>query len=151
MKRYYYSYSEFLGDMHILVEKMDRYRPDAIVAISRGGTTIGHMLSEYFSLRSLFTINSVLYDGIKKLDEIQIFNVPDLTGYENVLIVDDIADSGATLTAIVDLLKSKYPNSSFKTATVFQKQSGKFRADWYAKEAIEWIDFFWSVDLIADN
>ena len=151
MKRVYYPYSEFVVDLQKLVEQMDSYKPDAIVAISRGGLTMAHLLSEYFSLRSLFAINAVLYEGATKLENVRVFNAPDLTGYTNILIVDEIADSGQTLTAVTELLKSNHPDATYKTATLFQKQSAKFRADWFAKEAVEWIDFFWSVDLTAEN
>lgn len=151
MKRVYYGYNEFLQDAKTLVRQMDSYKPDAIVAVSRGGMTLGHLLSECFGTRNLFTINAVLYDGATKLEKLQIFNVPDLGSNKEILIVDEIADSGETLTTITEILQAKYPDIAIKTATLFQKHTARFKPDFFVREATQWIDFFWSVDLLLDE
>lgn len=151
MNRRYYDYHEFLQDCRALTGKMANYRPDAIVAVSRGGVSLGHLLSEYFDLRTLYTLNAIHYDGTQKLDTVEIFNVPDLKGAEHVLVVDEIVDSGESMQAIMTLLKARYPAVAFKTAALFQKPEACFQAEFWAQHATEWIDFFWEVDLLPQS
>ncbi len=143
---YYYSYMEFRADLISLTKKIDRSF-DAIVGISRGGLSMAQMLGEYYDKREIYTINSIAYKGIHKLDSIQIFNLPDLSGLESILLVDDIVDSGHTLIKILEILKDRYPTLIVYIASIFYKKSAKMAPNWFVKEPDEWIDFFWSVDL----
>ena len=146
MKKHYYPYAEFLDDLKMLVKKIDKPF-DVIVGISRGGLSMAQMLGEYYNIRKVYAINSIGYDDTTKLDKVWIFNVPDLSSAKNVLIVDDIVDSGDTLVEVLDTLREKFPHVVFYTASIFYKSRAKIKPDWYIKEATEWIDFFWSVDL----
>ncbi len=147
MKRYYYSYNDFIKDLKILLSKIEKYQPDTLLAIARGGLTIGHLLAEALNNKNLFSLNSIHYDDNKKLKTIKIFNIPDLKEAKKVLIIDDIIDSGDTMIEIKKILIKKYPNIEFKIATIFYKKSSPIQPDFTIKEAKEWIDFFWSVDL----
>ena len=142
----YYSYSKFIQDIKILHKKISVYNPDAIVAIARGGLTIAHFLSIKLNCRKLYTINSIGYDDNKKLDSVKIFNIPNLNNLQKVVIVDDIIDSGDTIKEILKLLKSNYPNTDFKIATIFHKKTASIQPNFYLHEATEWIDFFWEVN-----
>lgn len=141
---YKYKYSEFIEDVDKFYEICKDYNPDVILAVARGGVTFGHFLSEKFNIRELYTINSIHYDDKRKLDNIDIFNIPLLQESKKVLIVDDIVDSGDTLKEILKLLKDKYPKTYFKTGSIFYKKSSNLNPDFKLKEAHEWIEFFWS-------
>ncbi len=143
----YYGYEEFLQDMKGLLGQAKHYSPDAIIAVARGGLSIGQMLAEGLDLRTLFSINSIHYEGERKLDYINIYNIPELGGAKKVLIVDDIIDSGDTMQEVVRVLQERYPDTDFKVMTLFQKTSAPFRADFWSQESNEWIDFFWISDL----
>ena len=149
IEKTYYGYPQMLEDLGILLKKMDGYRPEAMIAIARGGLTVSHFLAHAWKLNSLYTLNSVHYAGTEKLEDVQIFNVPDIQGAKEVLVVDEIVDSGESLEAIMALLKSHYPDTIFKTLALFQKKTACFQADFWAREADSWIDFFWEVDLKA--
>ena len=147
MKRVYYDYDTFRRDLKALADGIDEGF-DAIVAIARGGMTMAHMLGEYWDIRQVFAVNSIGYDGTKKRDKVEVFNLPDLSRCRNVLIVDDIADSGETLEAVTAALRKRYPDKRFKTATLFYKpEKSRVEPDWWLKKADAWIDFFWSDDL----
>ncbi len=146
MKRVYYSYSQFRDDLESLTKIIDKDF-DTIIPIARGGLTIAHLLSEYYNIREVYAINSISYNNTKKLDSVDIFNIPNLKKSKRVLIVDDIVDSGDTLVALLDALKSRYPNIIFYSASIFYKKSAKIAPTWYVKEANSWIDFFWEKDL----
>ena len=139
----YYTYNEFIQDIKKLHNNVKEENFDAILAIARGGVTISHFLASKLNSRNLFTINSIHYEDSKKLENIKIFNIPNLENFKKVLIVDDIIDSGDTMQAIQELLLGKFSNTKFKTLSIFQKESAKLKANFYAQTANEWIEFFW--------
>lgn len=145
----YYSYEEFKEDVNTLAKEIKPYNPDVILAVARGGMTLGHFLAEALEMRSLYSINSVHYEETRKLDTINIFNIPDLSKAKRVVIVDDIIDSGETMIEIERVLGAKYPEVDFKIAAVFYKEKALLRPDFAAREATEWIEFFW--DFQIDN
>lgn len=141
---YYYDYKEFILDAKKLTKDID-YEFDTIIAIARGGLTLSHILGEHYNIRKVYSINTIGYDNNQKLNNIKIFNIPDLKDSKNILIVDDIVDSGDTLKLVLDTLYEKYPNCTFKSASIFSKKTASIQPDWYIQEAKEWIDFFWSI------
>jgi len=142
----YYPYNEFRDDLKILIEKIDQPF-DAILGIARGGLAMAQMLGEYYDLREVYAINTIGYDDTEKKDSVEVFNIPDLKSAKQVLIVDDIVDSGDTLVEILKVLNEKYPSVTFLSASLFYKKTAKITPTWYVKEPKGWIDFFWSVDL----
>ncbi|MEA3314337.1 MAG: phosphoribosyltransferase family protein [Campylobacterota bacterium] len=143
----YYSYNECLRDCKNLLPKIETYNPDTIVAIARGGLTFGHLLSQGLDKRELYTINSIHYDDDKKLDDFKISNIPNLNNSKKVLIVDDIIDSGETMVEIINILNNIYPNCEYKIASLFYKKNALIQPDFTINEAINWIEFFWEVDI----
>ena len=146
MSKIYYPYVEFVADLKSLTYKIDQ-KFDAIVAIARGGLGLGMMLGEHYNIREVYAINTIGYDGEKKLDEVKLFNIPDLNNARKVLIVDDIVDSGDTLREVLKVLKKQYPTTNFYSASIFYKPTASIEPTWWVKEATVWIEFFWSEDL----
>jgi xanthine phosphoribosyltransferase len=148
MEKHYYSYEEFVGDADALVYKIKDFDPDTLLAVARGGLTLGHFMAQAMDTRRLFALNSIHYDKTRKLETLEVFNIPDLSSARRVLVVDDIIDSGETLQAVLRLLKDQYPQTEFKLATIFYKPTAVIEADFTLKKAHEWIDFFWEVDIL---
>lgn len=145
---YYYAYEEFQKEIIPFARKIkEEFNPDVLLAIARGGMTLGHFLAEGMGNRNLFSLNSIHYEDTQKLDTIKIFNIPDLSSYKKVLLVDDIIDSGETMIEIKRVLMEKYPHLELKVASVFYKPSALLIPEFYIKEAKEWIDFFWSIKI----
>ena len=147
----YYSYEEFKEDVNTLAKEIKPYNPDVILAVARGGMTLGHFLSEALEMRALYSINSIHYEETRKLDTINIFNIPDLSRAKRVVLVDDIIDSGETMIEIQRVLTAKYPEADFKIASVFYKEKALLRPDFAAREATEWIEFFWDFQIDSDK
>ncbi|WP_263833791.1 phosphoribosyltransferase [Sulfurospirillum oryzae] len=147
----YYSYEEFKVDVNHLAKEIKPYNPDVILAVARGGMTLGHFLAEALEMRALYSINSIHYEETHKLDTINIFNIPDLSKAKRVVIVDDIIDSGETMIEIERVLGEKYPEVDFKIASVFYKEKALLRPDFAAREATEWIEFFWDFQIDSDK
>ena len=146
MNKIYYPYQEFKEDLKTLIQKIDQPF-DAILGVARGGLSMAQMLGEYYDLREVYAINTIGYKDTQKKESVEVFNVPDLKFAKQVLMVDDIVDSGDTLVEVLEVLNKKYPGITFKTASIFYKKTAKIAPTWYVKEPQGWIEFFWSEDL----
>ncbi|PIF04329.1 MAG: nicotinate phosphoribosyltransferase [Arcobacter sp.] len=148
MKKVYYSYENCIKDCKVLLPQIREYNADALIAIARGGLVLGHLLSEALETREVYSLNSIHYDGCTKLETFEIFNIPNLSRKHKIVLVDDIVDSGESMVEILKILQEKYPHCEFKIATLFYKPTALLQPDFTVKEAKDWIEFFWEVDLI---
>ena len=146
MSKIYYSYQEYRKDLKALTQKIDQPF-DAILGIARGGLSMAQMLGEYYDMREVYAINTIGYDDTQKKESTKVFNMPDLKSAKQVLIVDDIVDSGDTLIEVLAVLNKTYPSITFITASLFYKKTAKIAPTWHVKEPKGWIEFFWSEDL----
>ncbi|MCR2039583.1 phosphoribosyltransferase [Campylobacter helveticus] len=144
----FYAYDDFEKDVKFLAKKVkDEFNPDALVAIARGGLSLGHSLAVALKTRKLFTLNSIHYDDTKKLDSVEVFNIPNLSAYKRVLLIDDIVDSGESLSEIKRVLEEKFPHIELKIATIFYKKTALLEPEFSVKEAKEWVEFYWDIEI----
>ena len=149
MIKKYYSYEEFRDDTKELIERVKSFEPEAIVGIARGGLTLSHCMAEGLNLREVQTIRTELYDGSCKRQDISLFGVCDFKNLKRVIVLDDIADSGETLKAIMNYLESNFKDIEFQSATLFYKETSVYKPHFWINEAKEWIEFFWEKDYEA--
>ena len=149
MIKKYYSYEEFRDDTKELIKRGESFKPEAIVGIARGGLTLSHCMAEGLNLREVQTIRTELYDGSCKREDISLFGVCDFKNLKRVIVLDDIADSGETLKAIMSYLELNFKDIEFQSATLFYKQTSIYEPDFWINEAKEWIEFFWEKDYEA--
>lgn len=147
----YYDYKRFSTDIQLLNEQCRSFQPDTIIAIARGGMTLAHALSMSLNIRNLQSIRVESYDGDTQRDSVTILGTCDLRHSKRVLVVDDIVDSGQTLAALMPVLHTQNPNSEFKIATLFTKQTALVQPDFFLHEATDWIDFFWERDYLSGD
>ena len=146
MEKVYYSYEMFKNDVNILSSKINDFNPEVVLAVARGGLTLGHFICNTINNRNLFSINSISYDNQIQLSSVEVFNIPDLSAYKKIVIVDDIVDSGKTLLKVIDILNDKFPNLDIKIASIYYKDGALLKPDFYIRNADCWIDFFWEID-----
>jgi xanthine phosphoribosyltransferase len=144
MEKEFYSFEDFLKDINEFEETLKREEFSSIIAISRGGLTFAHFLSEKLNIRLVHSIGAISYNETERLSNIRIFDIPENVG-QKVLIVDDIADSGRTLSEVLKRLKNSFQETEFKTATLFYKETSCFTPNLYKHKTKNWIDFFWNV------
>lgn len=144
----YYSYENFKIDTNTLIKEVRSCRFDAIVAIARGGLTLSHTMAEGLNIRQVQSIETELYDGSIKRERITISGKCEFKDVNRVLVVDDISDSGDTLKAVMQYLKSEFQDIEFKSATLFYKKTSIYEPDFWVNEADDWIDFFWERDFL---
>jgi len=94
----------------------DGFKPDYVIALWRGGSTIGICVHELFKYCGLVTdhiaIRTSRYTGIDKtVEEVAVHNLgyllERLNADSKVLLVDDVFDSGLSIAAVIETLKSK--------------------------------------------
>lgn len=136
-KHLYVSYDEY----HNLIEKLalkihqSGWEFDNILCLARGGMRPGDILSRIFD-RPLAIMSTSSYrseGGTVQghLDLARYITTPKGEIAGRVLLVDDLADSGHTLKAVVDMLKTSYkPITELKTAVIWTKGLSSFEADY---------------------
>lgn len=144
----YYAYNDFKNDVNSLISQVIEFEAEAIIAIARGGLTLSHALAEGLKIRDVQSIRTEFYDTQIKRDEIAIFGSCSFKEIKRVLVVDDISDSGETLSVVMERLKSEFKDIEFKSATLFYKETSKCEPDFWINIADDWIDFFWERDFV---
>ena len=120
------------------------FRPDIIVAVSRGGFDPARILSDELNIRSLASLQIIYYAGVNERNDRPQVKYPlnaDIAGL-NVLVVDDVADSGNSLKLVKEYVMSLDPRE-VKIATLHYKPWSSFEPDYYAESAEKWIIYPW--------
>ena len=124
----------------------DGWRPDAVLALARGGLPLGGALAYALGVKSMATLNVEFYTGVdERLEEpILLPPVPDLSllRTERLLVVDDVADTGRTLALARDFCAEQGPD--VRTAVLYEKPSSVVRCDFVWRRTDSWINFHWS-------
>lgn len=124
--------------------KESNFSPDHIVLILRGGATPASILSDCLGIRNVLAVKAELYEEIGKPGkEVNIIQpVPTKLHGKKVLVVDDVSDTGATLKAIVDHLRS-IGASEVKVATIHYKPWSEVAPDYFVEKTTKWIIYPW--------
>jgi len=126
------------------------YEPDVLVVLWRGGTPVGMVVHEFLLYKGIDTYHTAVkaasYEGIEQrsdpvvehMDSV-LLRVPE---HANVLVIDDIFDSGCTVRKVVDLLAVR--TSNVRIATLYYKPDNNqtdLRPDFFLRETDRWIVF----------
>ena len=124
----------------------DGYRPDIILAIARGGLLVAGALGYALSVKNLYTMNVEYYTGVdERLDVPMILPpIPDpgFLANADVLIVDDVADTGHTLAAVKDFCTGKV--AAVRAAVLYEKPRSVVHCEYVWRSTDLWIEFPWS-------
>lgn len=124
----------------------DGFEPDLILAIARGGLFLGGALGYALDVKNLFVMNVEFYTGVDERLDLPVVLPPtldqvDITG-ANVLVADDVADTGKTLELVRDFCTGYV--AEVRTAVVYEKPRSAVRCDYVWRHTDRWIDFPWS-------
>jgi hypoxanthine phosphoribosyltransferase len=118
------------------------YRPDVMVAIARGGWVVGRILSDLLGIREVYAVTVKFYRDVAKPGDkptlLQELNV-DLASRQ-ILVVDDIVDTGETLKETLRHIFDKKPRE-LKTAALYVKSWSPIKPDFYVREYSSWVVF----------
>jgi len=116
---------------------------NAIVAITRGGLFVAGLLSHLLDIKNIETIGVQYYTGIAKTKDepemIKALNKGSIVN-KNVLVVDDLVDSGKTMKFVCDYINS-ITTCNLHTAVLFKKPTSKFDPDYYIRITDKWLVF----------
>lgn len=136
-KHLYVSYDEY----HNLIEKLalkvhqSGWDFDTILCLARGGMRPGDLLSRIFGKPlAIMSTSSYRAEGGTvqgHLDIAHFITTPQGRIAGRVLLVDDLADTGTTLHAVIDMLRTSYPSiTDLRSAVIWTKEMSTFTADY---------------------
>lgn len=146
-KHLYVSWDEY----HLLTERLalkvhaSGWQFDQILCLARGGMRPGDVLSRVFD-KPLGIMSTSSYRAEAgtiqgRLDLAKYITMPkgELAG--RVLLVDDLADSGVTLKAVVERLRGMPAISELRSAVIWTKKVSAYTPDYYVEmlETSPWI------------
>lgn len=124
--------------------KASGFRPDLIVAVSRGGFDPARILCDQLSVKLLASLQIDYYEDVGRRRENPEIVFPlnaDVSG-KVTLIVDDVSDSGASLRVAKEHV-DEHGASEVKVATLHIKPWSNFVPDFYAEQVDAWIVYPW--------
>ncbi len=149
MKKLWHSWQEMCLDVNQLCRDitLDRFEPDVIVGLSRGGLTPGVMMSHWLE-KPFKPVKSALRDFPEWEDYL-----PRKTD-KRVLIIDDICDSGETFERISQHINGPRENKPLQLqcdvrfASLWWNNEVEFKPHYYVREEAKdtnnlWIVFPW--------
>lgn len=124
----------------------DGFRPDIILSIARGGLVVGGALAYALDVKPCYLVNIEFYTGVDaRLQEpivlpprLQVDDLHDA----NVLIADDVADTGHTLAKTQELVGERVAEA--RTAVLYGKPRSSVAPDYVWRATDRWIEFPWS-------
>lgn len=140
-KHLYVSYDEYHGLIEKLALKIHQsgWEFDTILCLARGGLRPGDILSRIFDKPlAIMSTSSYRAEAGKvqgHLDIGRFIATPKGEIAGRVLLVDDLADTGVTLNAVVKRLKENYvPITELRTAVIWTKGVSTFQADYSVED-----------------
>jgi hypoxanthine phosphoribosyltransferase len=124
----------------------DGYQPDIILAIARGGLFVAGSLGYALAVKNLYVMNVEYYTGVDERLDVPVMLPPyvdfiDLHG-SNVLIVDDVADTGHTLNLVRNHCDGKV--GAVAAAVLYEKSHSVVKCEYIWRRTDRWINFPWS-------
>jgi uncharacterized protein len=126
----------------------DGFRPDIILAIARGGLTVAGALGYALAIKNCFAISVEYYTGIDERLDVPVVlpPMPDLVAVQNlnVLIADDVADTGDTLSMVERIIHPHVREA--RSAVLYAKSRSIIEPTYVWHRTDSWITFPWSAD-----
>jgi hypothetical protein len=122
------------------------FAPTTLLAIARGGLTVAGAVGYALGVKHCVLINVEYYTGVDERLEVPVILPPalDVTVLTDgrVLVVDDVADTGATLRLVADTVRPAV--ADLRTLALYHKPRSVLRPDYVWRDTDRWIDFPWS-------
>jgi hypoxanthine phosphoribosyltransferase len=121
--------------------------PEIVICIARGGYVPARLICDVMNIFNLASIRIKHYTGSDKSETAELLEPLsiDIEGM-NVLLVDDIDDTGDTLQLALNYLKRMQPKD-IKVAVLHHKVISSLVPDYYAQKIVRWrwITYPWAI------
>jgi hypoxanthine phosphoribosyltransferase len=143
VKYFSLSWNDVEKDVASLIKKIPA-RPTVIIGIVRGGIVIARLLSDLLGVQKIRFFGLKSYGSVgERKNKIEIYQpLKENLKKDDVLLVDDIADTGKSLEVCKQLILSLRPRD-LKTATLYLKPWSNFKPDYFVKTFDGWVIFPW--------
>jgi len=127
-------YDDLVEQLAVQVQQSG-FRFDQILCLARGGMRIGDVLSRVFNV-PLAILAASSYRGAQGTEQGSLNIAQQVTSTEgplsgNILLVDDLVDSGVTFAKVCEHLLQAFPLiATLKTAVLWQKASSTVKPDY---------------------
>jgi len=121
----------------------NEFKPDLILGIARGGLAPARIMSDLLDVKTVFIVCAELYKNIGKTGNLKIkqdYPKNALKG-KRVLIVDDVSDTGKTLSEIKGMVGKEA--LEVRVATLHYKPHSIFKPDYYSQSTSDWVVYPW--------
>jgi len=145
MKKVYLDWTKVDEAIWTLMDEIwKEFVPDVIIGVARGGLIPAVRLSHITNNTLMRVVDVKFYTDIDKRIEKPTITVPLTENIENlnVLIADDVADTGKTLKEVKKHVLSFNPKQ-LKIAVIAKKPQSIIDPDYYVFETDKWIIFPW--------
>ncbi len=122
------------------------YEPNIILAVARGGLLPAAAIAYALGVKNVFTMNVEFYTGVDQRLDFPVMlppllNAVDLAG-SRVLVVDDVADTGATLKLVTDFCTDHV--ADVQCAVLYEKPPSVVKCEYVWRRTSRWVTFPWS-------
>lgn len=122
------------------------FEPEVVIAIARGGLLLAGAIAYALDIKACGSLNVEFYTGVgerlpKPVVLPPMLDQPSLAG-KRVLLVDDVSDSGRTITMVVQLLRDS--GAEVRTVVLYTKPGTLHEPDYTWRRTPRWINFPWS-------
>lgn len=124
--------------------RKDNFKPDIIVGVSRGGWPPARVMSDLLGVSEIANVKAEFYKGVAETKSKPIISQPISVKVQGktLLVVDDIADTGESLSLVKRHLQEQGAKT-IKIATIYYKPWSIITPDYYMKETKKWVVFPW--------
>jgi len=132
--------------------RADEFDPDVVVALARGGWFAGRCLCDFLGLDDLASLKVEHYVGTAQATgdpEVRYPLADGAVADKDVLIVDDIADTGQSIQTAADRVREREP-ASVRTATLQLLDTSEHEPDFVGERLDEWAWVVYPWNFIED-
>lgn len=130
-------YHRLVERLCLLIHESD-WRFDSLLCLARGGLRVGDVISRVYDVPlAILAASSYRAAAGTRQGQLDIGEYITMTSdalHGNLLLVDDLVDSGITMARVVEHLKSRYTAvEEIKTAVIWYKACSVFRPDYFVE------------------
>ena len=122
------------------------YRPNIVLGIARGGLLPAATIAYALDVKNVFMISVEFYTGVDQRLDFPVMLPPLLSAVEiagaNLLITDDVADTGGTLKMVKDFCSEHV--ADVRCAVIYEKPPSVVKCEYVWRRTARWVDFPWS-------
>lgn len=126
---------------------LDGYRPTVIIGLGRGGWPVLRYCSDFLDVSNVYAVRVEYYTGVDARGSVpRIYqDLPKGLGLEgeDVLLVDDVLDTGETMIFVRDRIAIERRPRSLRIGVLHIKPWARLKPDYFVRCTSSWIVYDW--------